>query len=209
MSQSSVIRVLLVDDHPIVQQGLAAIIDAESDMTVIGRAKDGVEAIKLFRQTQPDVTLMDLRMPQMGGVEAIAAICAEFNTARIIVLTTYDGDEDIYRGLRAGSKGYLLKDCQPNDLRAAIRTVHEGRQYIPPHVGAKLAERMNSPELSERELEVLQLVAQGMSNIQIGAALSITESTVKSNVNRILSKLGAKDRTQATIIALKRGISNL
>ena len=209
MSQPSTIRVLLVDDHPIVQRGLAAIIDRESDMTVIGQAKNGIESIELFRQARPDVTLMDLRMPQMGGVEAITAICAEFNTARIIVLTTYDGDEDIYRGLRAGSKGYLLKDCKPNDLRTAIRTVHSGQQYIPPDVGAKLAQRMNNPELSDRELEVLQLVAQGMSNLEISAALSIAESTVKSNINRILSKLGAKDRTQATIIALKRGIANL
>lgn len=209
MNQPATIQVLLVDDHAIIQQGLAAIINEKSDMTVIGQAKDGVEAIALFRQAQPDVTLMDLRMPQMGGVEAITAICGEFNTARIIVLTTYDGDEDIYRGLRAGSKGYLLKDCKPHELRTAIRTVHEGLQYIPPHVGAKLAQRMTNPELTDRELEVLQLVAQGMSNLEIGAALSITESTVKSNINRILSKLGAKDRTQATIIALKRGIASL
>jgi DNA-binding NarL/FixJ family response regulator len=209
MSATAVIRILIVDDHAIVQQGLAAIINEEADMTVIGCAKDGIEAIQLFRQVQPDVTLMDLRMPQMGGVEAITAICAEFNTARIIVLTTYDGDEDIYRGLRAGSKGYLLKDCKPNELRTAIRTVHDGQQYIPPHVGAKLAQRMTNPELTDRELEVLRLVAQGMNNLEIGAALSITESTVKSNINRILSKLGAKDRTQATIIALKRGIASL
>jgi DNA-binding NarL/FixJ family response regulator len=186
MSQTSVIRVLIVDDHAIVQQGLAAIIDEESDMTV-----------------------MDLRMPEMGGVEALMAICAEFNTARIIVLTTCDGDEDIYGGLRAGSKGYLLKDCKPNELRAAIRTVHHGQQYIPPHIGAKLVQRMTNPELTDRELEVLQLVAQGMSKLEISVALRITESTVKSNINRILSKLGAKDRTQATIIALKRGIARL
>jgi two-component system NarL family response regulator len=209
MNQSDVIRILIVDDHTIVQQGLAALINEESDMTVIGHAKDGIEAIELFRQEQPDVTLMDLRMPRMGGVEAIAAICAEFNTARIIVLTTYDGDEDIYRGLQAGSKGYLLKDCKPNELRTAIRTVHNGQQYISPHVGAKLVQRMNNPELTERELEVLRLVAQGMSNLEISAALNITESTVKSNVNRILSKLGVKDRTQATIIALRRGIASL
>lgn len=209
MSQPGVIRVLIVDDHAIVQQGLAAIIKEESDMTVIGQAKDGIEAIMLFRQEQPDVTLMDLRMPQMGGVEAITAICGEFNTARIIVLTTYDGDEDIYQGLRAGAKGYLLKDSKPNELRTAIRTVHDGQQYIPPNVGAKLVQRMTNPELTDRELEVLQLVAQGMSNLEISSALSITESTVKSNINRILSKLGAKDRTQATIIALKRGIATL
>jgi len=209
MSQPAVIRVLIVDDHAIVQQGIAAIIDEESDLTVIGRAMDGIEAIERFRQEQPDVTLMDLRMPRMGGVEAITAICAEFNTARIIVLTTYDGDEDIYQGLRSGAKGYLLKDSKPSELRTAIRTVHNGQQYIPPNVGAKLVERMTNPELTNRELEVLQLVAQGMSNLEISTALGITEGTVKSNMNRILSKLGAKDRTQATIIALKRGIASL
>jgi DNA-binding NarL/FixJ family response regulator len=209
MSQPAVIRVLIVDDHAIVQQGIAAIIDEESDLTVIGRAMDGIEAIERFRQEQPDVTLMDLRMPRMGGVEAITAICAEFNTARIIVLTTYDGDEDIYRGLRSGAKGYLLKDSKPSELRTAIRTVHNGQQYIPPNVAAKLVERMTNPELTDRELEVLQLVAQGMSNLEISTALGITEGTVKSNMNRILSKLGAKDRTQATIIALKRGIASL
>jgi two-component system NarL family response regulator len=206
---SLVIRVLIVDDHIIVQQGLAAIINEESDMTVVGQAKDGIEAIALFRQEQPDVTLMDLRMPQVGGIEAISAIYAEFKAARILVLTTYDGDEDIYQGLRAGAKGYLLKDCRPSELRTAIRTVHEGQQYIPPNVGAKLVQRMNHPELSQRELEVLQFVAQGMSNLEISTTLNISESTVKSNINRILSKLGAKDRTQATIIALKRGIASL
>ncbi|BAY21149.1 two component transcriptional regulator, LuxR family protein [Calothrix sp. NIES-2100] len=202
------IRVLIVDDHAVVQQGLIAIIDEESDMAVVGQAQNGIEAIALFRQEQPDITLMDLRMPEMGGVEAITTLCAEFNTARIIVLTTYDGDEDIYRGLRAGAKGFLLKDCKPSELRTAIRTVHSGQQYIPPHVGAKLVQRMNNPELTDRELEVLQLVAQGMSNLEISAALTITENTVKSNINRILSKLGAKDRTQATIIALKRGLTS-
>jgi DNA-binding NarL/FixJ family response regulator len=209
MSQPAVIRVLIVDDHPIVQQGLTAIIKEEPDLAVIGQAKDGIEATNLFRQEQPDVTLMDLRMPQMGGVEAITAICTEFNDARIIVLTTYDGDEDIYRGLRAGAKGYLLKDSKPNELRTAIRMVHSGQRYIPPNVAAKLVQRMTNPELSDRELEVLQLVAQGMSNLEISAALNISESTVKSNINRILSKLGVKDRTQATIIALKRGLASL
>jgi DNA-binding NarL/FixJ family response regulator len=202
------IRVLIVDDHAVVQQGLIAIINEESDMVVVGQAQNGIEAIALFRQEQPDITLMDLRMPEMGGVEAITTLCAEFNTARIIVLTTYDGDEDIYRGLRAGAKGYLLKDSKPSELRTAIRTVHSGQQYIPPHVGAKLVQRMNNPELTDRELEVLQLVAQGMSNLEISVALTITENTVKSNINRILSKLGAKDRTQATIIAMKRGLTS-
>jgi DNA-binding NarL/FixJ family response regulator len=146
------IRVLIVDDHAVVQQGLIAIINEESDMVVVGQAQNGIEAIALFRQEQPDITLMDLRMPEMGGVEAITTLCAEFNTARIIVLTTYDGDEDIYRGLRAGAKGYLLKDSKPSELRTAIRTVHSGQQYIPPHVGAKLVQRMNNPELTDREL---------------------------------------------------------
>jgi two-component system NarL family response regulator len=152
---------------------------------------------------------MDLRMPEMGGVQAITVICNEFPNARIIVLTTYDSDEEIYRGLRAGAKGYLLKDSEPEELLTAIRTVNKGRKYISPNVAAKLVERMNHPELSDRELEVLRLVAKGMSNLEIGAVLNITESTVKSNINRILSKLGVKDRTQATIIALKRGIANL
>jgi DNA-binding NarL/FixJ family response regulator len=209
MSGSTAIRVLIVDDHAIVQQGLAAMIDNEPDMIVVGQVGNGQEAIDQYRQLQPDITLMDLRMPQIGGVDATATICAEFARARIIILTTYDGDEDIYRGLRAGAKGYLLKDTEPDALLNAIHVVHSGQQYIPPHVGAKLAQRINNPELTDRELEVLRLVAQGMSNLQISAALSITENTVKSNINRILSKLGAKDRTQATIIALKRGIASL
>lgn len=207
-SSHAKIRILIVDDHTVVQQGLIAIIDEESDMTVVGQAQNGIEAIELFRQTQPDITLMDLRMPTMGGVEAITALCAEFEIARIIVLTTYDGDEDIYRGLRAGAKGYLLKDSKPSEIRTAIRAVYDGQQYIPPDVGAKLVQRLNNPELTDRESEVLKLVAQGLSNSEISSALTITESTVKSNINRILSKLGAKDRTQATIIALRRGLTS-
>jgi two-component system NarL family response regulator len=204
-----VIRVLIVDDHMIVQQGLAAVINKQPDMTVVSEAKDGIEAIALFRQLQPDVTLMDLRMPQMGGAEAIRAICAEFSTNGIIVLTTYDGDEDIYQGLRARAKGYLLKDCEPNDLRTAIRTIHAGQRYIPPHVAAKLAQRPDPPELNQREVEILRLLAQDMNNLEISTALNISESTVKANLSRILSKLGAKDRIQAAIIALKRGIASL
>jgi two-component system NarL family response regulator len=207
MSQSTNIRVLIVDDHSIVRQGLATIINRDPEMTVIAQAEDGQQAIDCFREYQPDVTLMDLRMPQVGGVEAITAICAEFKLARIMVLTTYDGDEDIYRGLQAGAKGYLLKDAKPNELLNAIRTIHRGQQYIPPEVGAKLVQRMSNPELSERELEVLRLMAQGMSNLDISTALSIGESTVKSHVNRILSKLGVNDRTQAVIVAVRRGLS--
>jgi two-component system NarL family response regulator len=152
---------------------------------------------------------MDLRMPNVTGVEAIAAICAEFKAARIVVLTTYDGDEDIHRGLQAGAKGYLLKDAKLSELLNAVRTVHRGQRYISPDVGAKLVQRMSNPELSERELAVLRLVAQGMSNLEIATALSISESTVKSHLNRILSKLGVSDRTQAVIIAVKRGIVSL
>lgn len=209
MSQSATIRVLIADDHSIVKQGLATIINRDPEMTAIAQAENGQQAIELFRQHQPDVTLMDLRMPQVGGVEAISAICAEFKSARIIVLTTYDGDEDIYRGLHAGAQGYLLKDAKPNELLQAIRTVARGQQYIPPLVGAKLVQRLSNPELSDRELEVLGLMAQGMSNLDIATALVIGESTVKSHVNRILGKLGVSDRTQAVIVAVKRGIVSL
>ncbi|BAY29064.1 two-component response regulator NarL subfamily protein [Nostoc carneum NIES-2107] len=209
MSQSATIRVLLVDDHAIVRQGLAAMIENEPDMTVVGQAGNGQEAIACYRQLQPDITLMDLRMPHMSGVDATIAICAEFTHARIIVLTTYDGDEDIYRALRAGAKGYLLKDAEPEALLNAIHIVHSGQQYIPSEVAAKLVQRMNNPELSDREREVIHLMVDGLSNHDIGVALNITESTVKFHVNRILSKLGVSDRTQAVVTALKRGLAKL
>lgn len=209
MSQSTNIRIMIADDHAIVRQGLATIVDRDPEMKVIAQAEDGQQAIALFREHQPDITLMDLRMPQMDGVEAITAICAEFKQARIMVLTTYDGDEDIYRGLQSGAAGYLLKDAKPNELLNAIRTIHSGQKYVPLEVGAKLVQRMSNPDLSVRELEVLRLMAQGMSNLEIGTALNISESTVKSHVNRILSKLGVSDRTQAVIIAIKRGIVSL
>jgi DNA-binding NarL/FixJ family response regulator len=209
VNQSNIIRVLIADDHSVLAHGLALLLECERDITVIGQARNGYEALELFRQHQPDVTLMDLRMPQLDGVAAITAICAEFNDAGIIVLTTYDGDEDIYRGLRAGAKGYLLKDAEPNELMAAIRTVHSGRKYIPPNIGAKLVERMSNPQLSDRELEVLRLMVAGKSTQEISAALSIAESTVKYHVNNILSKLGVNDKTQAVIAAVKRGIVNI
>ncbi|HEY9728551.1 MAG TPA: response regulator transcription factor [Chroococcales cyanobacterium] len=209
MNQSNIIRVLVADDHPVVAQGLVALVECEADITVVGQASDGCQAVELFRQHQPDVTLMDLRMPQMDGVAAITAICTEFDNARIIVVTTYDSDEDIYRGLRAGAKGYLLKDAEPDELLVAIRTVHRGRKYIPPDIGAKLAQRMSNPQLSDRELEVLRLMVAGKSTQEISAALSIAESTVKFHVNNVLSKLGVSDRTQAIIAALKRGIVSI
>ena len=209
MSQPTKIRVLIVDDHSLVTEGLANIINYDPEMTVVAQAEDGQQAIYRYREHQPDVTLMDLRMPRMGGVEAITAICTEFKSARIIVLTTYDGDEDIYRGLRVGAQGYLLKDAKPNELLNAIRIIHSGQHYVSPTVARKLVERMNNPVLSERELEVLRLMAQGLSNQDIGTALNIGESTVKSHVTRILSKLGVSDRTQAVIVAVKRGLVNL
>lgn len=209
MSQSTAIRVLIVDDHSIVRQGLAAMIENEPDMTVVGQAGNGQEAIAQYRQLQPGVTLIDLRMPQVSGVDAIVAICAEFAHARIIVLTTYDGDEDIYRALRAGAKGYLLKDAEPDALLNAIHIVHIGQQYIPSEVAAKLVQRMKIPELSDREQEVLRQMVLGLRNHDIGAALNITESTVKFHINRILSKLGVSDRTQAVITALRRGLAKL
>jgi DNA-binding NarL/FixJ family response regulator len=209
VNQSNIIRVLVADDHPVVAQGLVALLECEADITVVGQAYDGCQAVELFRQHQPDVTLMDLRMPQMDGVAAITAICTLVEDARIIVLTTYDSDEDIYRGLRAGAKGYLLKDAEPDELLVAIRTVHSGKKYIPPDIGAKLAERMTNPQLSDRELEVLRLMVAGKSTQEINAALSIAESTVKFHVNNILSKLGVSDRTQAIVVALKRGIVSI
>ncbi|MDZ8105612.1 MAG: response regulator transcription factor [Nostoc sp. DedQUE12a] len=209
MTSQNPIRILIVDDHPVVRQGLAAMIDREPDMAVVGQVCNGCEAVAAFRQNQPDVTLMDLRMPEMDGVAAITAICNEFENSRIIVLTTYDGDEDIYRGLKAGAKGYLLKDAEPDELLAAIRVVNAGQKYIPASVGAKLAERVGILQLSPRELEVIRLMATGKTNQEIGAVLQISEGTVKYHVNNILSKLGVSDRIQAVITALKRGIVSL
>ncbi len=203
------IRVLIADDHPIVRTGLAMMIEYESGMETVAEASNGIQAVELFRQLKPDVTLMDLRMPQMNGVDAIIAIRQEFPGARIVVLTIYDGDEDIYRGLHAGAKGYLLKDAPIDELLSAIRKVYAGYRYVPPGVGEKLAQRLSSPQLSDREQEVLCLVASGKNNQAIATALGITEGTVKFHVNNLLSKLKVSDRTQATILALKRGIVNL
>jgi two-component system, NarL family, response regulator len=209
MLSTNEIRVLIVDNHAVVRHGLAAIINFEPDMKVIAEGGDGFEAIEAFSKYQPDVTLMDLRMPRMSGVDAIYRIRADYRNARIIVLTTYDGDEDIHRGLSAGAKGYLLKDAEPDELLDAIRAIHQDQSYVSPSVGVKLAARMQMPELSEREVEVLRLLATGKSNQEIGNELSITERTVKFHVNNILSKLEVRDRTQATLVALKRGIAAL
>lgn len=203
------LRLLLVDDHPIVREGLAAMINRRPDMTVVAEADSGAEAIRQFRRHRPDVTLMDLRLPEGNGVAATEAIRAEFPAANILVLTTFDGDEDIYRALRAGAKGYLLKDTPRADLMEAIRAVGAGNSWVPHPIAAKLAEREALPDLSGREREVLHLIAKGKSNQEIGAALFITEGTVKTHVNSILAKLDARDRTQAVTSGIRRGILHL
>jgi DNA-binding NarL/FixJ family response regulator len=200
---------MVVEDHHIVRQGLVALLATIPDMTVVAEAADGKQAIGLFRQHQPDVTLMDLRLPAMSGVEAVEQIRGEFPAARIIVLTTFDGDEDIYRALQAGARGYLLKGMFGDELMDAIRAVHRGKSRIPAIVAERLAERMGGPSLTSRELEVLELIVLGNSNKEIGGELAISEATVKTHINSILDKLGVTDRTQAVRTALQRGIVHL
>lgn len=203
------IRILVVDDHNVVRQGIVSLIKSVSDMTVVAEASDGRQAIALFREHRPDVTIMDLRLPVMSGVDAITEIRKEFPTARVIVLTTFDGDEDIYRALQAGARGYLLKDMFGDDLMDAIRTVHAGRTRIPAAIAQRLADRMGGPDLTRREMEVLKLIVGGRSNKEIGRELFISEATVKTHINSLLSKLGVTDRTQAATTALQRGIVHL
>lgn len=209
MNQSQMIRILVAEDHEIVRDGICAIANLQPDITVIAEAENGKQAIELYREHQPDVVLMDLRMPVMEGVEAIAQISQEYSQAKIVILTTYDTDEDIYRGLQAGAKGYLLKDSSSEELATAIRQVNGGKRYVPPHVAMKLAQRITDSELTNREIEVLQLLTKGKNNQDIGSILKITEGTVKFHVNNILSKLGVSDRTQAVITAFKRGLARL
>ena len=209
MNSSQSIRVMVVDDHQVVRQGLVALINTEPGLMTVAEASDGQQAVEMFRQHQPDITLMDLRLPVMGGVDATRIIRQEFPTARIIVLTTYDGDEDIYRALKAGAQGYLLKGVSFDDLLDAIRTVYAGARRIPAAVAERLAERMAGQELTGRELQVLELIVKGRSNKEISTELSISEATVKSHINSLLSKLGVNDRTQAATSALQRGIVHL
>ena len=203
------IRIIVVDDQAVVRQGFVALINTVPDMEVIAEGTNGREAVELYRRHAPDVLLTDLRMPVMGGVEAIAAIRREWPRARVIVLTAFDGDEDIYRSLRAGAQGYLLKDMFFEELESAIRTVHAGGRRIPGVVAERLAERVGGSDLTGRELEVLRLIVAGRSNKEIGSDLRISEATVKSHVNSILSKLGVTDRTQAATTALQRGLVHL
>jgi DNA-binding NarL/FixJ family response regulator len=203
------IRILAVDDHPLLREGIAALVATQTDMELVAEAADGREAIAQFRKHRPDVTLMDLQMPDMEGVDAMIAIHGEFPEARIIVLTTYTGDVQVLRALKAGARAYLLKGLLRKELLETIRAVHAGQKRIPPEVAAQLAEYAAEDALTSREIDVLRLIAAGNANKQVAARLSITEETVKGHVKNILSKLRANDRTHAVTIGLKRGIIKL
>jgi DNA-binding NarL/FixJ family response regulator len=209
VKKAKTITVLCVDDHPIVREGLMAVIATQSDMMVVDEAENGETAVTKYRKHKPDVALMDLRMPGQGGAEAIVRIREEFPSARIIVLTTYDGDEDIHRALQAGAQAYLLKDMVRKELVQTIREVHAGNRHIPAPVAARLAEHTPHIALSGRELEVLQHIAKGLRNKEIGAALDIAEDTVKIHIKNIFTKLNVIDRTQAVVVASRRGILHL
>jgi DNA-binding NarL/FixJ family response regulator len=203
------IRILTVDDHLLLREGIAAVLEAQSDMVLVGEASNGREAIDRFRQLRPDVTLMDLRMPDMNGIDAITAICREFRNARIIVLSTYAGDAQAAAALRAGASGYLLKSLVRAELLDTIRAVHAGKRRVPPEIATEIAEHVADDSLTERETEILKGVAAGKSNKRIAAELDISEGTVKTHMKSILPKLDASDRTHAVMIALRRGILDL
>jgi len=205
----SLIRILLADDHPLLRDGVAGLVADQTDMELVGEACSGREAIEQFRKHRPDVTLMDLQMPEMNGIDAILAIRGEFPEARIVVLTTYTGDVQIVRALKAGAQAYLLKSMLRRELLDTIRAVHKGQRQIPLEVAAQLAEHTADDSLTSREIEVLRLIAAGKANKLVASDLSITEETVKGHVKSILSKLGASDRTHAVTIALTRGIIEL
>ena len=203
------IRVLTVDDHPLLRDGIAALIGSEEDMELIGEASNGREGLDLFRKFRPDVTLMDLQMPEMNGIDAIGAIRGEFPEARIIVLTTHPGDVQVSRALKAGARAYLMKGELRKELLETIRAVHAGQKRLSSEVAAEIAEHVTDSSLTPREIDVLRLVASGNANKEVGARLSLTEVTIKSHMKNILAKLGANDRTHAVTIALKRGIIDL
>jgi two-component system NarL family response regulator len=209
MTATARIRLLVAEDHAVVRDGLKAILATAPDMEVVAEAADGRVAVQQYREHRPDVVMMDLRLPVLDGADAIAAIVRVDPQARILVLTTFDGDEDIHRALKNGARAYLLKDAFREELFEAIRAVHAGKKVIPPAVASRLAARPFGHELTGREVEVLELIARGRSNREIGEALGIAEGTVKTHVNGILAKLGARDRTDAAMTALKRGIIRL
>jgi DNA-binding NarL/FixJ family response regulator len=203
------IRILIVDDHPLLREGVVSLVEKQADMLIVAEASNGKEAFQLFQQHIPDITLMDLRLPGMDGIDAMTSILAEFPDAKIIVLTTFSGDAQILRALKAGARGYLLKDLLRKELLEAIRTVQAGRKRVPPEIAAQLAEHASDSTLTRREIEVLQLIASGNPNKLVADKLSVTEDTIKMHVKSILSKLGANDRTHAVTIAVKRGILDL
>jgi DNA-binding NarL/FixJ family response regulator len=209
LRQSESIRVLTVDDHQLLREGIAAVIESQEDMNLVAQASNGREAVESFRRLRPDVTLMDLRMPDMSGIEAITAIRSEFPDARIVVLTTYAGDAQAAAALKAGAVGYLLKNLVRKELLETIRAVHSGKRRVPPEIATEIAEHVADDALTGREIEVLRRVAAGKSNKLIAAELDISEGTVKTHMKSILPKLDASDRTHAVMIALKRGILDL
>ena len=209
MNDPSPIRILSVDDHPLLREGIAAIINHQPDMVMVAEAATGCEAIQTFRRERPDITLMDLRLPDMSGIDALIAIRAEFPDARVIMLTTFEGDVDIRRALEAGARGYLLKNMPPKDLVEGIRQVQAGRKRVPSEIAAHLAEHLGEEALTEREIEVLRHVAEGYRNRDIAARLFISEETVKVHIKHVMDKLSASDRTQAVAIAVRRGIIQL
>jgi DNA-binding NarL/FixJ family response regulator len=200
------IRIMLVEDHQVVRQGLAALLSTMDDLEIVGSVGDGLEAIDTYRKVEPDITLIDLQLPKLGGADTIRQIRTEFPQARFIVLTTFDGDEDIYRALQAGARAYLLKGMPLDELLTTIHAVHNGKLHIPSAVAEKLAERLSGQELTPRELSVLERIVAGRANKEISADLSISEATVKTHINSMLGKLGVADRTHAATVAIQRGL---